>query len=347
LRTLGFAGTAKNTGKTTTLNHVHQRLRELGENSALLTSIGLDGEPFDNLTLLPKPRIEVYPGDYAVTAEMCLQKTTARFTRIFPLALSTPLGALSVVKIESRGELLLAGPSSLRGAIEVINAVETLPVTTVLLDGALNRILPLSVCDDWFLATGAARHTDPATLTDELMSLLQIFQNIRQTSLFCDKNPRAGIYRNGILWVAFNEDEPFLNRMMLDQYRVFADEHTVLYWPKLVLTRILIEFLEKINPDNMLHLVVRHPFYLIADGNFRQISTWIGRSNQLFVESLKSSRLQAVTLNPFFPQQKHAVFHSQFINAKELVGFIRQRLAIPVFDVAREKIDDFLLKTDF
>jgi molybdopterin-guanine dinucleotide biosynthesis protein len=53
---LGVLGTAKNTGKTTTLNAL---LKCLSEKLLALTSIGFDGEDLDHITCLPKPNVFV------------------------------------------------------------------------------------------------------------------------------------------------------------------------------------------------------------------------------------------------------------------------------------------------
>ena len=60
MRVIGIAGTAKNTGKTTTLV---ASIKFFAENQKMfITGIGYDGEDFDNLTGLPKPRVFVPEG---------------------------------------------------------------------------------------------------------------------------------------------------------------------------------------------------------------------------------------------------------------------------------------------
>ena len=73
---IGFAGTAKNTGKTSTALHVLQLCHEHGLQVAL-TSIGYDGETMDNVTGLPKPRYWLEPGMLLATSERCLKAGTA------------------------------------------------------------------------------------------------------------------------------------------------------------------------------------------------------------------------------------------------------------------------------
>ncbi len=73
---LGLAGTAKNTGKTTTTAAIIQELR-MRDIKFYLTSIGYDGENIDNITGLPKPKLRVKTGDIVATAEKCLLTSTA------------------------------------------------------------------------------------------------------------------------------------------------------------------------------------------------------------------------------------------------------------------------------
>ena len=79
MRTIvGISGTAKNTGKTTTLLEVtkffHQKSHDI-----FLTSIGYDGEDFDNITGLPKPRVLVPQGAMVASALPLLESSPGNF----------------------------------------------------------------------------------------------------------------------------------------------------------------------------------------------------------------------------------------------------------------------------
>jgi uncharacterized NAD-dependent epimerase/dehydratase family protein len=75
-KTLGIAGTAKNTGKTTTLQAVVRAIRRSGT-GVYLTSIGYDGEEVDTVTGLPKPKVVVEEGDMVATALSFLRSSPA------------------------------------------------------------------------------------------------------------------------------------------------------------------------------------------------------------------------------------------------------------------------------
>jgi len=53
-KVISIIGLAKNVSKTTTLNHIINLLRDML--TIGITSIGRDGEPYDAITELPKPK---------------------------------------------------------------------------------------------------------------------------------------------------------------------------------------------------------------------------------------------------------------------------------------------------
>jgi len=65
LNSVSIVGLEKNTGKTETINYLLKTInKRVG-----ITSIGLDGEPIDQLTSMPKPHIEIVKGTIFATAE--------------------------------------------------------------------------------------------------------------------------------------------------------------------------------------------------------------------------------------------------------------------------------------
>ena len=73
---ISIIGLAKNVSKTTTLNHIIQVLK--GDHKLGLTSIGRDGEKYDAITNLPKPRIFVEEGTYLATAQQSLENSEVK-----------------------------------------------------------------------------------------------------------------------------------------------------------------------------------------------------------------------------------------------------------------------------
>ena len=93
LRVIGIAGTAKNTGKTTTTISLLRILNNKGIKAGL-TSIGYDGESIDNITGLTKPKIVVNRGMLVAISLQCQNLGTAGIEVLESLNISTSLGKI-------------------------------------------------------------------------------------------------------------------------------------------------------------------------------------------------------------------------------------------------------------
>lgn len=183
MRTLGIAGTAKNTGKTTALNALVAEARRRGVGVAL-TSIGYDGEAVDNVTGLPKPRVVVHPGTVVTTARSCLgdagvggapRRGAPRWEILEGTGVATPLGEVVVARARAGGPVVLAGPNKRHELLGVVERLAALGAELALVDGALNRLAPMSAAGGLLLATGAARHPDVERLAGETRALEALF----------------------------------------------------------------------------------------------------------------------------------------------------------------------------
>ena len=163
---LGIAGTAKNTGKTTTTAAIIDELRRQAI-PFYLTSIGFDGENLDNVTGLPKPKLRVEPGDVVATAAKCLAASSAGFAVLGETDVQTPLGRILIARVEKAGLAVTAGPNRSTEVRKISRILSRLGPGISLFDGALNRIAPLVETDGFILATGAARTTDIPRLAQE------------------------------------------------------------------------------------------------------------------------------------------------------------------------------------
>jgi hypothetical protein len=171
---LGIAGTAKNTGKTTTLSALLEEGRRRGILPAL-TGIGYDGEERDTVTSLPKPRIQVYPGMIVTTSERCVHVSTARGGILTRTGFRTPLGEVLILRITHPGLLVVAGPNKTAELKDVCGLMWKAGAGAVFVDGSLNRIAPFAVAGAVIFATGAARSTDAEVVRKEVMAIETIF----------------------------------------------------------------------------------------------------------------------------------------------------------------------------
>lgn len=174
MRAVGIAGTAKNTGKTTALNSILVAAFDQGLRTAI-TSIGYDGEEFDHLTGLPKPRVTATEGMLVATAAGTLRGATAGFERLGQTGVLTTLGEVVIVRVLKTGLIPLAGPPTGQGVTVVVQALSELGADLVLVDGAFGRMAPFSVLDGVILATGGARSRDISRLAVETAALSWLF----------------------------------------------------------------------------------------------------------------------------------------------------------------------------
>ena len=153
---ISIIGLAKNVSKTTTLNHIIQILK--GEYVLGLTSIGRDGEKYDTITSLPKPRIHIEKGTYLATAYQSLENSEIKSEIIKNTGINTPMGEIEIARTLSSGLVELAGPSINSELKQVCNDLLHLGCDIVLIDGAFDRrsyASPL-ISQATILSTGAS-----------------------------------------------------------------------------------------------------------------------------------------------------------------------------------------------
>ncbi|MEJ6001253.1 hypothetical protein [Paucibacter soli] len=155
--TLAVMGMAKNTGKTVALNHV---LAQAAAQDLTLgvTSIGRDGEDRDQVFLIPKPPVLIWPGSLVATARDTLARAKLRWKLLGGTGIDSPMGEILIVKALEYGEMEIAGASRSSDQLKVIQRLKQCGCALVVLDGALGRSHHASpaIADGVILATGAA-----------------------------------------------------------------------------------------------------------------------------------------------------------------------------------------------
>jgi hypothetical protein len=149
-RSTFVTGPGKGCGKTSYLNAVLAGLRKAGERPGIL-GIGFDGESRDGLTQGERPRIPVFPGETVLTAGDFLGSSRARFEILDILPGGGAFGRYVIARVLRRGDALLVGPeSNEKSALAIARMRGEFGVGTILADGAMNRMTPVS-------ASGGAR----------------------------------------------------------------------------------------------------------------------------------------------------------------------------------------------
>lgn len=175
MQTLGFAGVAKNTGKTTTALAV---LHLAGQDGLrlCLTSIGYDGEERDHVTGLPKPRYALPGGCLVASAQRCLQASPAGLRILHTTDIQTILGPIQIAEVIHPGLVLIAGPNQQTQIEAVLAEFAERGGQLGLLDGALNRLMPLAAADGLLISTGAAFDEDPTRLLEHAAAFTALFR---------------------------------------------------------------------------------------------------------------------------------------------------------------------------
>lgn len=178
VKTVAFMGMTKNTGKTVALNHVLARAAE--DNCTMgVSSIGRDGEDRDQVFMVPKPPVWVWPGSIVATARATLERAKARTRLLGGTGIASPMGEIMLVQVLQRGEMEVAGASRGSDQLMVVGMLQRCGAERVALDGALGRSQHASpaLADGVVLSTGAALGggiTDVLRKTQDRLALLCI-----------------------------------------------------------------------------------------------------------------------------------------------------------------------------
>ncbi len=162
---VSIIGLAKNVSKTTTLNYIIKNLKgyKLG-----LTSIGRDGEKYDVITLLPKPRIYIKRNTIIATARQSYEASEVQMEILKTTDFNTPLGEVLILKALSDGLVELAGPSTNKNLKKLCVELKDLGCDLILIDGAFDRrsyATPI-ISDAIILSTGASVSEDIQNVID-------------------------------------------------------------------------------------------------------------------------------------------------------------------------------------
>ena len=336
---IGVAGTAKNTGKTTTLcaliDEAYRRGRLPG-----VTGIGYDGEERDTVTLLPKPRITVHPGMIVTTSARCLAASTARLRMIRSTGYQTALGDVTICRVEESGLVVVAGPNKTADLAAVSQQMLALGVADLLVDGSLNRIAPMAVADRVVVATGAARSTDVQYLTEETCAIESIFARGATTE---DLSAITGIRMRSRELTVQAPATPVHG--ISEIARVFERmpeglEEIVL--PGLITADglgVVCERMERAGGRGVT-LVFDDPFKMLLAGEPVRIGVLLRRLHDLSVDVRyrRPSDLCAFTFNPSYPAFDGTTYRPASLDAASGRASLAAALRTPVVDVKQDGV---------
>ncbi|TYP59879.1 hypothetical protein [Thermosediminibacter litoriperuensis] len=345
MRIIGVAGTAKNTGKTTTISALLEGFSYLNNNVVGLTSIGYDGEEIDNVTGLLKPRLFLKRGSVVATAAACLRAGSAELEILETTDIMTPLGRISIAAVKSDGLAVVAGPNKSRELRRVLDRMtEKAGCDIILVDGALNRIAPMIETEGIILATGAARNPDVIELAEETGQICSIF-----------KLPEAGkIYKQilgGFKTISVvNRDgtveairyPALIHEDIIGALKaVLTEKACAIFIPAAVSQPVLNRLVDIFkNRLKGLTILLSDPIKLIIGGypgdvmnTTKRIESFGGR-----IEVLKEVPVVAVTINPFYPRYRFetGVYEPGYVDEKFLREEIKKAVSLPVVNVLKD-----------
>jgi len=174
-KVISIIGLSKNVSKTTTLNHIINLLRD--KQTIGVTSIGRDGEPYDSITELPKPKIIVEEGTIIATAEDSLKNSDIETEIIKGTDFTTPLGIINIYRAKNKGYVELAGPSMNRQLKNLCNDMLKIGCNVIFIDGAFDRrsfATPL-ISNATILSTGASVSRNMQKVVDLTSHIYDLF----------------------------------------------------------------------------------------------------------------------------------------------------------------------------
>lgn len=321
LSTLAIVGTAKNVGKTTTLNHLIERHEGLGVRMGL-TSVGRDGEDFDVVTDRPKPRITPPRGTLVATSSLSAKRSGARLRELAGTPFRTAIGPVGIYEVLGPGQVEVAGPVTVHDTVELVRMLRELGARQVLVDGAIDRRASASsaVVEGVVLATGLALDSDPEAVARHTL--------FHACYLQLAKPPLAELPAETGVVTKLGDFLPWPGRTVIEQGAHFAS-----WLPRdprcLVLQGALTEGVARQLLSagcQELDLVVPDGTHLLLDSEtFRRLS-----ERDVRFYAARPIRLVAVTLNPTSP---FGATHAP----EAFLETMRERLApLPVFDVVFE-----------
>lgn len=348
-KVIGILGTAKNTGKTTTFNFLLE-WSNLESIKVGLTSIGYDGEDIDNITGLPKPRIFVQKDNTIATAEQCLFSLEDKIKTIEKTDVHTALGRVVIGKARKEGLVVLAGPNKGIELKVIIQKLKQQKTEIILVDGALNRMIPLIYCDALILTTGASRHTDIDLLVDEIESMSRVFtlplRKHKQVS-----NEELKMYQNNIVIIQNKRNSILLKGHSLINQKTFDSliniignqECEEIYIPGIISDTVLKKI---INKYYLLFqgktIIINNPAFLLVGsryiGYLKDIIDDI-LSRGIKLKTLYKLPILAVTINPFYPKYSRFgkdSYEAAYIDEEQLYQKMKKEVPFPVINIKGE-----------
>lgn len=323
---LSIIGLEKNTGKTETLKYVLDRL-PVDKKRIVVTSIGIDGETTDQVTLTQKPEIVLREGMFFGTSEMHYRQRRLVSELIDVSDVTTSLGRVVTAKALTSGKILLSGPASTVGLRQWMADMRHFDIDLVVIDGALSRMSSASpaVSQSMILATGAAYSANLPTLVQKTAFVVDLI-NLPLTD--GEDIRRLLPLEKGVWWTDGDGQLHELNGLtsLAKEIRFDGMEQC----RQLYVAGALVDgFLEKVRKNKNLRqteIVVRDFTKIFVTP--LQFRTFLKSGGSIHV--LQKSQLLAITVNPTSPS-------GYVLDSDMLCGKLTEVTGIPAYDLLKDR----------
>ena len=324
-KSMSIVGLEKNTGKTECLNYILKRLEYSGKQLAI-TSIGIDGESVDQVSLTQKPEIELYENLIFVTSEKHYREKQLDAEIMAVSGRSTSLGRLVTARAKGKGKVIFSGPPDSGWLRQTISNMQQFGVNTTIVDGALSRLSLGSpaVTESMILATGAAVSANIHTLvrkTKFVFGLMQIeaFQSpVNEKLLALD----SGIFAIDQNWNITSLGIPSV--FLLEKYRDKLFGSGEMLYVTGAVSDSLLNFLRVQKNIREITLIVRDfTRMFLTPESYRAFVNKGGR-----IKVLLRNKLIAICVNPVSPE-------GFVLDSHKLCDNMSESLGIPVYDIRK------------
>ncbi len=328
---IGVVGTAKNTGKTTTLSYLMHHALKQGVRVGV-TGIGYDGEEIDTITFLPKPRLYLSKGTIVTTSEGCLRNSSAQWKIIERTGMHTALGEILILEITQPGMVVVAGPNRRTSLKQAVQRMASLGVDLLLVDGSLNRLAPMAIVDSVVFTTGASRNIDCSVLAEEMRVVERIF------SYPVDPSPALTPLHITISGNGEASTIPISSLLDVQDAEAVTQKIStgikIITIPGLVSTIALTRLLTNLQ-SKKIEITLSDPFTFLLSAEPLELASLLSsiEKSSCTVSYVRKPRLAAITINPFYPKPTGTNFASAFVDKEIMMATMRAALLSPLFNV--------------
>ncbi|MFX0057467.1 MAG: hypothetical protein ACFE85_17180 [Candidatus Hodarchaeota archaeon] len=326
-KVISIIGLAKNVSKTTTLNHI---IKYLQANHIIgLTSIGRDGEKYDVITQLPKPRIHINKDVYVVTAEQCSKDSEIEMDLVKKTGFNTPLGEVMIFKTRGSGLIELAGPSINAHISEIIKDLFDLKCDIVLIDGAFDRnsYATPTISDATIISTGASVSEDihqVISITDHTVKILNLERENNEEIINKSKEiinkAKIGFIRKDNSIKILDLLTALGSAKEINQYLTENVKYIVINGS--VTDQLLESLTKSIKKYKSITILVEDATKLfISQKTFYKFKKSSGK-----IKVLNPIKIIAITVNPTSPNGKN-------FDKKHFLELLKEKITIPIYDL--------------